>query len=404
MWPTKSQYDLQAIAQTGRRLHAVLVETLALIRPGTPLGEIRRLTEHALTRAGFDETPQHNGSRVELRCGAVTSGSSPDRHRLVSGQFLTLDLFARFQGWWADCARTVPVGRISLEQGRLLSIARHAQRRGIAAVATANCWNDVRREVEAALAATSLQLSPDLHGHAIGRELHESPFLPWTDADEASPDVPLTPGFAFTLEPTLISREFPAASEVVQNEDTLAITEHGPRILTSPGIPHSDRNVVLIGMPGAGKSSVGKEFAWQTNRDFIDLDDVIQAQEGRTLRQLIEAHGFDDFLEIEATHARGLTGRRSVIATGGSVVYRPDAMESLASQGEIVLLDVPPTDLEARLSDLRQRGVVIEPGRTITDLWNERTPLYRAWADLTVNTPGQTVPEIAAHLAAQLLS
>lgn len=163
--------------------------------------------------------------------------------------------------------------------------------------------------------------------------------------------------------------------------------------------PDSRDNLILIGMPGAGKSVVGKRVAERLGYPFLDLDDVIQTTEQRTLRELIETHGFDEFLEIEARYARELDCRRSVIATGGSVVYRPDAMEALKALGTVIYLSVPLAVLKKRLADLRQRGVVIAKGRTIRDLFHERTPLYEQYADVTVKTTGSmTVDNVASEI------
>ncbi len=164
----------------------------------------------------------------------------------------------------------------------------------------------------------------------------------------------------------------------------------------------SKDNLILIGMPGAGKSVIGKRLAERLGCTFLDLDDVIQSGEQKTLRELIEQFGFDQFLEIEADYSRNLECGATVVATGGSVVYRPDAMEAFAALGRILYLSVPLPELEQRLSDLRQRGVVIAEGRTVRDLYTERTPLYEQYADITVETGSLGVNEVVDEILQKL--
>lgn len=149
-----------------------------------------------------------------------------------------------------------------------------------------------------------------------------------------------------------------------------------------------DRNIVLIGMPAAGKSTVGVLLAKELRRDFLDVDVCIQAAAGRSLQEIIDRRGLRAFRRLEERHVLGLRCRRSVIATGGSVVYSEPAMRHMASGGVVVHLALPLADLAARLEHLEERGVVIEPGQSLADLYAERTPLYRRWADVTVDCAG----------------
>jgi shikimate kinase len=147
-------------------------------------------------------------------------------------------------------------------------------------------------------------------------------------------------------------------------------------------------NIVLIGMPGVGKSTVGVLLAKRLGMHFVDTDLFIQAGEGKSLRRLIEANGMDGFCKIECRYAQRVSVTNAVIATGGSVVYYKCAMESLTENGRLVYLQLPLAELEERLDDLNARGVVLEPGQTLAALFEKRTPLYEQWADVTVNLSG----------------
>lgn len=153
------------------------------------------------------------------------------------------------------------------------------------------------------------------------------------------------------------------------------------------------KNVVLIGMPGAGKSTIGVILAKMIGKDFIDSDLVIQKEEGRLLSQIIEAEGPDGFLEIEERINVGLHPEAAVIATGGSVVYGPKAMEHLKEIGTVVYLQLSYEAIEARLRDIKGRGVVLRDGQTLRELYEERTVLYEKYADCIVCTDGLEVEE-----------
>lgn len=162
-------------------------------------------------------------------------------------------------------------------------------------------------------------------------------------------------------------------------------------------------NVVLIGMPGAGKSTVGVLLAKATGRDFVDTDVLIQAREGASLPELIAARGPAAFLALEERHVCALRVRRSVIATGGSVVYSERAMAHLQQLGTIVYLALPTDALEARAGSLAARGVVRGPGQDLDALHRERAPLYQTWAQHTVDAAAphdEVVRRIAALVEA----
>jgi len=144
-------------------------------------------------------------------------------------------------------------------------------------------------------------------------------------------------------------------------------------------------NIILIGMPGCGKSTVGVVLAKAANMDFIDSDLVIQKQMGKKLSHLIDESGDAGFRAIENRINAELAAENSVIATGGSVIYGEDAMRHLKDIGTVVYLKLSYEAIEDRLGDLHARGVSIQPGMTLRDLYDERIPLYEKWADVTVN-------------------
>ena len=152
-------------------------------------------------------------------------------------------------------------------------------------------------------------------------------------------------------------------------------------------------NIVLIGMPGVGKSTVGVVLAKALGYQFVDADLLIQEAEGKLLSELIEEHGTDGFIEIENRVNSQIQTHRSVIATGGSVVYGKEAMEHLKSIGTVVYLKQNLRVLQRRLRNLKGRGVVLKEGQTLVDLYKERTVLYEKYADITVDQYKQTIQQ-----------
>lgn len=151
-------------------------------------------------------------------------------------------------------------------------------------------------------------------------------------------------------------------------------------------------NIVLIGMPGSGKSTVGRPLASQIGFGFIDTDHSIEHGEKKPLSAVLAGATRDDFLKLEARYVQQLDCENCVISTGGSVVYNEEGMAHLRALGMIIFLDIDLVTLEGRLDDLAARGVVIEPGHTIADLARERRPLYERYADLTIPC-GNDLPE-----------
>ena len=146
-------------------------------------------------------------------------------------------------------------------------------------------------------------------------------------------------------------------------------------------------NIVLIGMPGVGKSTAGVILAKVLGYEFVDADLVIQKEEGKLLKEIIEEVGTDGFIAVENRVNSSLEVDHSIIATGGSVVYGKEAMEHLKSIGTVVYLQLPFEELNRRLSDIKGRGVVLK------DLYEERVPLYEKYADITVNEYGLNVEQ-----------
>ena len=144
-------------------------------------------------------------------------------------------------------------------------------------------------------------------------------------------------------------------------------------------------NVILIGMPGCGKTTIGTELSEKIGYGYVDSDSVIVAREGKRLPQIIEELGREAFLDIEAKVNSELCADRCVSATGGSVIYRDYAMEKLKTMGTVVYLKLSYETIEARLGDLKARGVALKDGFTLKDLYEERTPLYEKYADIAAN-------------------
>lgn len=159
------------------------------------------------------------------------------------------------------------------------------------------------------------------------------------------------------------------------------------------------KNVTLIGMPGAGKSTIGVVLAKILGYDFVDSDLLIQKEEGRRLWEIMRDEGTDGFNRIEERVNSQIDVSESVIATGGSVIYGPRAMEHLREISTVVYLKVTCPVLKRRLGDLTQRGVVLKPGQTLDSLYDERIPLYEKYAHVTVNVSRKTVQQAVSAIA-----
>ena len=143
-------------------------------------------------------------------------------------------------------------------------------------------------------------------------------------------------------------------------------------------------NIILTGMPSCGKSTLGRMLAKELGYAFIDTDDVIIQRNGCPLKDILDNEGLDGFIRREEEAVCSVTAERTIIATGGSVVYSPKAMAHLKSLGRIIYLCLDYNEVERRLGDLHERGVAIAPGKTLRDLFDERTPLYEKYADVAI--------------------
>lgn len=152
-------------------------------------------------------------------------------------------------------------------------------------------------------------------------------------------------------------------------------------------------NITLIGMPGAGKSTLGVVLAKVLGYQFLDSDLLIQQEEHRRLHKIIEEEGIEGFTVIENRVNASIKTEETVIATGGSVVYCEEAMEHLKAIGKIVYLKLSFETVSKRLGDLEGRGVVLKKGQTLKDLYEERVPLYEKYADLVVEEEGKNLQE-----------
>lgn len=148
-------------------------------------------------------------------------------------------------------------------------------------------------------------------------------------------------------------------------------------------------NIVLIGMPGVGKSTLGVVLAKVLGYQFLDTDLLIQKQEKRRLYQIIEQEGTDGFKAIENRVNASIEADNTVISTGGSVVYCEEAMEHLKSIGTVVYLKLSLEALSRRLGNLKGRGVLLKEGQTLKDLYEERVPLYEKYADVVLDEEGK---------------
>jgi shikimate kinase len=161
-------------------------------------------------------------------------------------------------------------------------------------------------------------------------------------------------------------------------------------------------NIILIGMPGAGKSTVGVVLAKRLGYRFCDSDLLIQESTGHLLSELIVEHGIEGFWKIESDVNAGISCERCVIATGGSAIYEPEGMAHLRDIGHVVYLQLPEDELAERLGDLNARGVTLRPGQTLHDLYEERRPLYEKYAELTIECSGKQLRKVVEEIDARL--
>ncbi|WP_367569391.1 shikimate kinase [Lacrimispora sp.] len=161
-------------------------------------------------------------------------------------------------------------------------------------------------------------------------------------------------------------------------------------------------NITLIGMPASGKSTVGVLLAKRLGYSFVDVDILIQEQEGRLLKEIIAQEGTDGFLEVENRINEGLDVHHSVIAPGGSVIYGKEAMEHLKKISIVVYLKLSYEEVEERLGNLVDRGVALKDGMTLRDLYDERIVYYEKYADITIDETGLDAGKTVDKLRAMM--
>jgi shikimate kinase len=162
------------------------------------------------------------------------------------------------------------------------------------------------------------------------------------------------------------------------------------------------KNIVLIGMPGAGKSTVGVILAKALRRHFLDTDIVIQEHAGRLLQEIIDTDGPEAFKKLEEETVLSLHCRNAVIATGGSVVFSERAMEQLKKEGVVVYLKISFEEMEKRLRNITTRGIVLSRGETLRDMYDERVPLYEKYAAVTVECSDEDFETVVANVIRKL--
>ena len=162
------------------------------------------------------------------------------------------------------------------------------------------------------------------------------------------------------------------------------------------------KSIVLIGMPGVGKSTIGVVLAKNLGISFIDSDLVIQEREEKKLHDIIEERGMEGFLDIEGAVNASLNPKAAVIATGGSAVYREEAMRHLSDIALICYLQLSYESISERLGNLEERGVVLKESQNLRELYDERIPLYEKYANMKIDCEGKNIREIVFEIAKRI--
>lgn len=157
-------------------------------------------------------------------------------------------------------------------------------------------------------------------------------------------------------------------------------------------------NIILIGMPGCGKSTIGVLLAKMLGYDFIDSDLLIQNKENKKLFEIIDDKGFDYFENLENEVLQSISAQNTVIATGGSAVYCEKGMLHLKKTGKVVFLSLPYNEIMHRITDIKKRGIAFRKGQTLKSLYKERLPLYQKYADITVNCMRSSISKNAKKI------
>jgi len=161
-------------------------------------------------------------------------------------------------------------------------------------------------------------------------------------------------------------------------------------------------NIVLIGMPGSGKSTIGKKLARKLNYDFVDVDDLIIRNTGMDLQDYIDKFGDEEFLNVEEKTVLGLNVQSCVVAPGGSIVYSQKAINHLKKDSLIIFLDLSLKTVKSRITDLDRRGIVYLRKRPYEELFHERRVLYRKCSDITLDVDGQTAELVVRRISERL--
>lgn len=163
-------------------------------------------------------------------------------------------------------------------------------------------------------------------------------------------------------------------------------------------IMKKNQNIILIGMAGAGKSTLGVLLAKALGMDFIDSDIIIQQRENRLLQEIIDADGINTFLRTEEEIVSALDYQNTIIATGGSVVYSDKAMTSLKENAVTIYLSLPYEEIQKRVTNIETRGIVLKKGNSLKDAFDERLPLYEKYADIILECQGKDIEACVTQL------
>ena len=164
----------------------------------------------------------------------------------------------------------------------------------------------------------------------------------------------------------------------------------------------TNKNIVLIGMPGAGKTTVGMLLSKKLNMPFLDTDHIIQQRENASLQEIINEKGLKAFLEIEEAAVMSLDVQNHVISTGGSVVYSRKAMQHLKKSSRIVYLQLGYRHLSKRIKNMSTRGIAMSESQTFLDIYKERVSLYKRYADITIHCAGKYKGKVVAEIIKKL--
>lgn len=162
------------------------------------------------------------------------------------------------------------------------------------------------------------------------------------------------------------------------------------------------KNVVLIGMPGAGKSTVGVLLAKALSFDFIDTDLIIQKEQKKKLFEIINEQGIDEFLKIENDVLKRISAEHTVIATGGSAIFGKEAMKHLGEIGTIVYLKLSCDEIVRRVNNIKTRGIAMSKGKSLQDVYNERVSYYERYADIVIEADDHTIEETVESVLSRI--